>query len=1261
MFSAKVQCIIICSVFALIQAQPGGSQNSQPALKLIASKGAQPDPASREYITISEERSRDKKQFNAGKDPISRRSIVVIGHHIRISRNHPNGVFERLNEQSDIEKLSIEAEEVVIADRLHVPQTAVTIRAERLIFEGNGRMDTTPLAEWYSPDPATDNTPAGNGLPGHKGGDILLYIKKLTLPPKPDVPLKQQSARAISATNTGQLTVKDPQEYNAYISAVQQLDDKKKASDLKLFLQLYPNSILRDSAERELDDIKCDIETGDRLLVANGGSGQQPGSGRNGIDGSTMDTYPGTTDVVYRKYERREAWGTPKWPIDGTDAKPDGKPGNGGDAGNISSTVPIATDRYVAVGGCAGPRGVFRKRGESGIPTTAVQEFWAAKMKCSGNRDNLDCDYRWPEATHRESRVSRAGSSSPAPLADVPQGKPGHFLALPDTRAWWTVASAAKALDFAKDLYLQSYVNESGAILEHYDTILKSAEVKDETSSYILWQQRAELDTMLHRYRSGLDFFGHPAGYVPNLSLELNVESYRHELKYAIAALFTCYWLKIKDRDARDLQAATQFLLTQTKAELSESRSQFNQLQSQMGELQNKVAAAKQRRDAMLQVLQELQKRLAEQAQQNVQARQSNGQFFKSLLTLAKVVPIYQPALGSAAIALENVTNSSADPLSRIESLSTLADSVGAVDLQQLHADIRQHANNLDPAQSASVKDYLTGVRPSVEKMRAIEAAVVSSTQTPQVAQTEVEAEFERLKRANPEYQKDIALVEQYSAEQAAFAVELNRALQAVATLSDDISQKSLTILTINEALATIGDSLDARTSVYLDELERTERLRLLKYHYYIARAYEYRLMSPYPSDIKSDSDFQRLLRLASLDIDKNDPVKSVRPMTLNKEEYARLEVVYEKPLAVAAENIRDEINNGQVESDGFIKLTLSQKELDELNGSGILVTNLMNSGRFPSNETRQRIISISTCSIATDPQLRQADHRINITYQRRGSSYYNTGRARYVFRHAVRSWKSRTSFPVPANQCAQGGSTTDEVSASTKSLLDTLLEKPGNLSAVVPAAYFSRPSVDGDLFISKDSYPPLLKVTALTLRVDYEYSPLTTNMSSTTLTPFAPATFLRSTAVDEERVNVPDVEARCLYADRLYNDGEARWNSGKCQRCLKGEWISIQKTGCPTCGAVQSEGASAPADFETAKGIGMCKDSSGKRFSSFAVFRERGRCMDCGKDNKFTDTDAGYCGECDAPGRCGYLVVRVAGFSLCRPLLKISVTTGPR
>src|SRR5271169_5995792 len=84
----------------------------------------------------------------------------------------------------------------------------------------------------------------------------------------------QQAAGQAAAAQKPQ--IKDPAEYNAYVSAVQQSDPAAKAQAIEAFLQTYPNTVMKEDALVQLmgayqqaGNASKTIDTASRVLQAN--------------------------------------------------------------------------------------------------------------------------------------------------------------------------------------------------------------------------------------------------------------------------------------------------------------------------------------------------------------------------------------------------------------------------------------------------------------------------------------------------------------------------------------------------------------------------------------------------------------------------------------------------------------------------------------------------------------------------------------------------------------------------------------------------------------------------------------------------------------------------------------------------------------------------------------------------------------------------------------------------------------------------------
>lgn len=81
-------------------------------------------------------------------------------------------------------------------------------------------------------------------------------------------------APVLFAQQSGQITIKDPAEYNAYTNAVGQSSPQAKASAIEAFLQQYPNSVVRNdmlemlmATYQQLNDQDKELATAKRLVA----------------------------------------------------------------------------------------------------------------------------------------------------------------------------------------------------------------------------------------------------------------------------------------------------------------------------------------------------------------------------------------------------------------------------------------------------------------------------------------------------------------------------------------------------------------------------------------------------------------------------------------------------------------------------------------------------------------------------------------------------------------------------------------------------------------------------------------------------------------------------------------------------------------------------------------------------------------------------------------------------------------------------------
>ncbi len=114
---------------------------------------------------------------------------------------------------------------------------------------------------------------------------------------------------------------------------------------------------------------------------------------------------------------------------------------------------------------------------------------------------------------------------------------------------WLTPHAVRAVVAYAKDLYLYGYRAEARAVLSDYWDKLGALEASpywaavDDASQMEFSHIGSEFAELLHRLDSNLDYFAHPAGWVPNLSFEANLGLFSSEAESAIRVLYLSYWM----------------------------------------------------------------------------------------------------------------------------------------------------------------------------------------------------------------------------------------------------------------------------------------------------------------------------------------------------------------------------------------------------------------------------------------------------------------------------------------------------------------------------------------------------------------------------------------------------------------------------------------------------------------------------------------------------------------------------------------------
>jgi hypothetical protein len=927
--------------------------------------------------------------------------VRFVGDAIVLEAGHTNGLYDAYCDgRRDIASLEIFAETVTIRDPLRMKQTDVTIWARELIFEDDGQISTTP-EERLSPA----GVDANGGLPGVDG-----------LP-------------------AGNLTLK-------------------------------VGSLVNRSSSTP-------------LLDARGGRGQPGGPGAHGADGASVSTYwssyrvcdtglckthtaPAGYYITYWYYTFAgitvSEGGTKTRPGNGTSAKASGKPGEGGAGGTISSTVEVS-GLFANNGGASAAPSVptswpyeYYKGGEAGFPQNSQHvHFYLGFFEMLSSAAN-----------HTATR----GQDAPIRTATTIAGPDGSNLPL--NAAWLHPLAVRKVLDHVKDAYLANDIEYARVRLADYNQLLTSYRFSADWPNVALAEQlelaqlHDEIRILLHRLDGGLDYFGNPAGWVPMLSFEVTKNIFESEIDHAIQSLYLAYWIGNKASDQQQQVNALSAARDQLRAELTKAQSDYDSAIQRLPSIESKALRLQTQ-------IQNTQNKLeAEEIKLLNDTREPDwvlGLRFglKISAMMCQMIPVYQPALGAVGQGIRLASD--IDPEHPWEAITGAPSIVAAYTNSPFATSAvaqQQAKNQIDPKQAeAKAFDYLGALQQAGTGLSTGISDIQGFIESRKAPSAEMLAELERLKSRSPEYKALLEEVEQLMLQNKEFTEELLATMQQIFTLSDTITHSLLAIDALNRQLAPGLLLLDERVNAYLSALERRAFDRLLKYHYYMAKASEYRLLKPYPHALDLEGLFIKFREIADLN------ATTTNAHTISPDQFETLRAVYQGVISDLAESIYEEYLANAPEQTVAVRFSLTQEELDALNAGQHIILNPYDLGFFPLSHENIRIVDFKVFTITTEPQgggSYGTTAELDLYMEHSGLSTLKRNGQFYSFRHYNRLtqnplfWGARY-FPT------DGDIFPIKPSAAADSLLRSLLSS----SASSDMLLYSRPSAWADIILSRE------------------------------------------------------------------------------------------------------------------------------------------------------------------------------------------------
>jgi len=655
-------------------------------------------------------------------------------------------------------------------------------------------------------------------------------------------------------------------------------------------------------------------------------------------------------------------------------------------------------------------------------------------------------------------------------------GQDGSFVLNNEEFSWLHPNFISAVVKHAKDAYLNIHNGFTYNIFSEYTEQIASYKESEEwedlndEAKMELTNAENEMQAIIARISQNLDYFGNPIGWVPMLSFEVNKDIFETEVDRAIRVMYLSYWLKNIDASNAEYINARNQAIEWVKDDLRYNQTLVNDLVLLIPELQDEAAFLQQKIDNLIVRIEQKTQQLLSKAQSNVKKRNRWNKICGVLSIVAKVAPVIDfvlPGVGTAISSvatiggnvLSQATNSS-DTYGYGNAVGGFMDVAGGFLNSGGFANITGALNQIDISSLNTTYNTIQNAYSTINStvsplVKGIENLhrVFAKSSTPN---NQVQAELDRLKAESREYHALIAEAEVLNAQKVELMSKLANTFDNIAKVSVSIQNNILTIDGLHRGVFNANSKRDLRAMQYLDDMERRAKERLLKYHYYMAKAYEYRMLKPYPNDINTMAMFERLKNIA--EANPNQPV-------LNEHNFDILKVLYEEQISTITSDILEMYNTNRPELSVPVYFALTQEDKDALNSGASINLNIFERGMIPPTQENVRIVKFEIQEITAHLEGNNTSFAyFDLLLEHSGISKLRKDGEIFYFNHINNQNQNPITWGIRYD--AYGGFVNNhEPSFASQSLLYSLLGNLANDNIMI----YSRPSAWSDIRITKN------------------------------------------------------------------------------------------------------------------------------------------------------------------------------------------------
>lgn len=538
------------------------------------------------------------------------------------------------------------------------------------------------------------------------------------------------------------------------------------------------------------------------------------------------------------------------------------------------------------------------------------------------------------------------------------RGEDGNYFFEPQPYKWIHPNSVRLMLQFARERYIYGQDQATLDICEKYIGEIGSFK------STPYWDtdtvNRLDLEQLLYSFASikeqlenDLDYYGNPRGWAPLLSFEANLQNYENEIEYAIRVFYLNYWLSTKATDLQDLLDGAWELKKQNAAEIERLQQLYAHASAEFGPNLLQFKTMSDRLDSVTFVYDQKILELLQRAKDKVENSWESK--LRKIGYIAGQVCKFIP--GPATQVLGSTLQTAAsfdyeDPLS-MENWSKVHETLNLAfnEFSTVANNVSGAIGGMNPASIAmsagkqamhNCEEVLNNLAP--ENLMKIGTAIKQLT----IPDSKVKAEFERMKAATPILKVWTDTMEYLSIEKGYAAQRLSFNRCQLTAIPREITKLLLACDAMDDIIINNENVVDTRALSYLNEMKNSAWERMIKYHYYLAMAYQYRFLKSYDQPLNMQPLFNSFDTLA------------VHNAELSPSQYQALLPVFQDQLKQISDELYDQFNTGTYnEYNAPLRYTLSANQLEELNTNKQVNINIWEEGKIQLQYADCRVTNI--------------------------------------------------------------------------------------------------------------------------------------------------------------------------------------------------------------------------------------------------------------------------------------------------------------